>query len=989
MEQKRPIWSALASARSTDAILERNYDQLLAWSMQLTRGDAGMAREIVHELCLYLMLAKADFKEVDNLNGYLYTSLRNVYTSRMALASREALRSFSIGDFDCIQLALTGSDRGRSVTVQNELRAICTYAAWRKGTSKTFSYFVLHFFHGYFPREIAELAILPVSAIYNKLKSARTELKAHLSTPGKLQPMRPGPMPAPPLALLAVSATDLFQELRGIILQAKREDCLSEEELLAHYRQSSLPIRCDLLSHIVSCERCLALIDHHFRRPTLKDRDALDGFDRGLNMQGARQSRTDDSSAMFETMRRRRERLYHHRPGALFITVNGWVVAFHDVQGIQSKLSIRIDSSEQPSFVEVFSEQHLRLAMIVVESRPPQGPATLSQRTLLSERRTLELTLSFDGLGLHGEVVYFDPEASATLLEAEDEWGPEQQQTIHEDRPSWLKTLISTFFPSPALAWGLSLALTICTAAFFIARARHPHLEASAVLRQAVDVEVTHRTDSTSHQTLDLVETTPDGLTLHGVVELWQEDGSGRFMRRLYDVHHHAIASEWKDQAGNVGTFRAPPGTIDESSRRLANNDLWKQGLSSQSFGALAAQSMRVSANDDGYELAANMKPNDLNGVQSATLALDGHLNPIREDLQLRKGFPVRAIRLVRVMQEYRPSSNVSNDLFKPRTFEEDPANNGGEASVPGRPNSGSNDQLVRLELAALFQLEQVGADIGEPIELSRTSDGHLLIHGVVADDARKQELLAHLETLPQQHLLTVRLRSQRDFHAVDFAASKKSVPSTSVYSVRNAHAPAEAILERYFESKGLKSDRTTKAMAQFSRDAIDHAQRALQHAYALDRLGRIFTTDELRQAGPIYQEQWASMAATHALRLEVQLHALQEQLNTLAPGNGDASLFDHRSTTPIDAPFAFSKVAEELLQKTQQLDRTIGLAFSSGASNRADDDGEWLLVRANDSIPIQDTARIVEFTQRLVHHAAAGTEQFDSWDPEQQSAKR
>ena len=127
--------------------------------------------------------------------------------------------------------------------------------------------------------EIAELAQLPVAAIYNKLKTARSEVKSYLEEPGKLRIVNRDTPPKPTLSWNLLSSQDLFRELRKTILDARKSDCLPEGELLAHYRSSMpRPISCALLSHIVSCGRCLSLIDGDSRRPTLKDREPLDVF---------------------------------------------------------------------------------------------------------------------------------------------------------------------------------------------------------------------------------------------------------------------------------------------------------------------------------------------------------------------------------------------------------------------------------------------------------------------------------------------------------------------------------------------------------------------------------------------------------------------------------------------------------------------------------------------------------------------------------------
>ena len=148
-----------------DQLLASRYSQLLQWGAVLTRGDAGKSEEIVQELCLYFTLTQPDLTSVVNLDGYLYTSLRHIYLSSLARSSREALRFVSMAEFDSFDSALRGSSSADPLQTQNDLRRICSYTVWRKESSKSASYFILHFFHGYARREIAQMACLPIAAI--------------------------------------------------------------------------------------------------------------------------------------------------------------------------------------------------------------------------------------------------------------------------------------------------------------------------------------------------------------------------------------------------------------------------------------------------------------------------------------------------------------------------------------------------------------------------------------------------------------------------------------------------------------------------------------------------------------------------------------------------------------------------------------------------------------------------------------------------------
>jgi DNA-directed RNA polymerase specialized sigma24 family protein len=91
---------------SPEEVLERYYEQLCEWAIELTRGDTAVALDIVHDLCLYIRLAKPDLNRVSNLDGYLYRSLSHIHLSFLTQSTRNAERHISIAEFDSVQLAL-------------------------------------------------------------------------------------------------------------------------------------------------------------------------------------------------------------------------------------------------------------------------------------------------------------------------------------------------------------------------------------------------------------------------------------------------------------------------------------------------------------------------------------------------------------------------------------------------------------------------------------------------------------------------------------------------------------------------------------------------------------------------------------------------------------------------------------------------------------------------------------------------------------------
>jgi DNA-directed RNA polymerase specialized sigma24 family protein len=987
MEQNAPRRTpAPAAAVRTEQVLESYYGQLVAWGTLLTRGDVAQAQDVVHDFCLHLTLTKPDLSGVTNLDGYLYKSLRNIYMSGLARSSREALQFTSIAEFDSVQFALATNRIGDPLQKQNDLRKICCYSVWRKSHTKGASYFVLRFFHGYHHQEIADLACLPISAVYNKLRTFRTEVRSHLEQPGKLQFTNRDLPPTPAMHWSPLSSIDLFKELRQTILAARTGACLSEDELIALYPpEHSGPISCSLLSHIVSCKRCLTLIDQHLRRPTLKDREPLDALDASREDVGtgvAVQAGTP-RERLQRSVRRHRTEILDHRPQTLSIAVDGKILASHDVQAQRNVLSARIERPEQASFVEVFSEQGIRLALLSIGNLPPEGPHEQSQRVNLNDDRWLDLCLSFDGLGLNSEVTYFDPTLALEFIEEDS------ADALPFRRLSRLEILgsrdgnvrlwpgVSSLFasarrflrpvtPSPVIAWSLVLACVFCVTGYFVFRSAKsvPALNARDVLDHSIQVEAASLAGQTEHQVLRYEEASLDGnIVKQGAIDLWKDGDGKRHMRRLYDTQHRLIAAEWKQRGGECGQYpkTEDPQPSNNGGELLAGN-LWMQDLSPAAFSELNGGATQVRPTEDGYELTTAEPVVSEPQLVSATLVLDSHFHAIRETMRVRGGADVHEVRLVQADYERRPASSVPDAIF-------DPLDQGlGSMLIPrsALPKGGVSDvQLAELHIAVLYQLNNLHADTSEPIEVEQTFDGHIRVSGTVADDDRKQEILSRLTLLNDHQLLDVRLVSPQD--VIRAAKTTQAIAGAiSTYDLGETKAPADAALRGYFQAKGLSGEPLDAAVQAFSREALGHAQRALQNASALSRLGNVFPATEPRSVSLSSQQQWSEMAAMHAAALEVELRGLHDQMARLSPSRQEFQSASNADAAIGDPP-AFARAANQLLVKTQSLNRNVGSEFASGQSPDAPPaDIDSLVVITNNAIPLQEAAKVTSFAVQL-----------------------
>jgi DNA-directed RNA polymerase specialized sigma24 family protein len=972
-----------SAAPRQDKLLEQYYDRLQEWALLLTRGDVGKAQDIVHELCLHLTLSTPDLSKVQNLDGYLYTCLRHFYLSDIARSAREALQSVSPDDFDSIQIAFRSPTSGDPLQQQNDLRRICSYVAWRKGQAKSASYFILRFFHGYFRREIATIAGVSLSTIDPKLNKVRSEVHLYLAEPGKLQFTNRELPPAPRLHWTPLSSLAIFNELREAILAARDGDCLPEEELLAHYRNARpAAISCSLLSHIVSCERCLSLIDLHFGRPTLKDREPLDSLGSApdghhTDVQGPQ---TLNREAMLRSVRKYGNEVLEHRPRTLSIAVDGKILACRDVQSEKNMLSARIERPENTSFVEVFSEQGLRLAFLSLFELPPDGPHQRMQRVSLSDDRWIELTLTFDGLGLNSEVTYFDP---ALAIQATEDEVPDYlvlQQIEPTQQPanllSWpgassalasVRRFLRPIVPSPVIAWSMVLACAFCIAGYFVFRSPKPTpgLTAREVLSRSIQAETTSLEGQTEHQVLHFEEASIDGNILkQGTIDLWRDGDGKRHMRRLYDAQHRLVAAEWMQRDGEGGQYpQAEDAQLSDVDRELLAGDLWKQDVSPTAFRELHGENAQLHPTEDGYELTAVEPVASRPQLVSATLVLDRHFHPIREVMRVRSGTDVREVRFVQADYERRPSTSVPDAIF-------DPHDQGLRSKVDRHPMISrplaSDVQLTELHIAVLYQLNNLNADASEPLEVEQTSDAHIRITGMVADDDRKQQLLSRLDLLDNHQLLQAEIVSPNDLQTHGKKSPRTLAGTVSMYDVGQTEPPADAALRAYFQTQGLSNEPLDAAVSGFSREALGHAQRALQNASALRRLSVSFSTTELRSVGLASQQQWTEMVVKHAAALEVELRALHEQLARLLPspeplpGASDAG-------SAIGTPAELTRAADQILAKTKSLDQRVGSVFASSQSPDAPPvDFQSLITATNAAIPLQNAVDITSFAVQL-----------------------
>jgi len=171
-------------------------------------------------------------------------------------------------------------------------------------------------------------------------------------------------------------------------------------------------------------------------------------------------------------------------------------------------------------------------------------------------------------------------------------------------------------------------------------------------------------------------------------------------------------------------------------------------------------------------------------------------------------------------------------------------------ALLPSPAPMPSEAELKESEVAALYALHQLKADLGEPLEIIR-QDGQVVVRGQVETTERKRELIAAMKAIPF-------VASQiQTFDEAAAPTARTQAPQATVAATDSGGVTAampgvnqfERRLARYFAERNTAAPKNTEAnteatdrqIAQLSNDVFAESSAALANAWALRRLAERF----------------------------------------------------------------------------------------------------------------------------------------------------
>src|SRR5260370_14848882 len=118
-------WPAPVSSHE-DLFIQR-YDWLMGWALTLTHHDRQLAEDLVHDAFVQFMLYHPDLGSIQNLEAYLYTTLRNLHLAQVRWSTTTQGRTLSIAEYDSAEIGLRATDAEDKQRTRDALRQICHY----------------------------------------------------------------------------------------------------------------------------------------------------------------------------------------------------------------------------------------------------------------------------------------------------------------------------------------------------------------------------------------------------------------------------------------------------------------------------------------------------------------------------------------------------------------------------------------------------------------------------------------------------------------------------------------------------------------------------------------------------------------------------------------------------------------------------------------------------------------------------------------------
>ena len=424
-------------------------------------------------------------------------------------------------------------------------------------------------------------------------------------------------------------------------------------------------------------------------------------------------------------------------------------------------------------------------------------------------------------------------------------------------RPSlvrrWSLMLLQASRPifSSRLTWVACMALTVIACFYVFLQRNTPVVSASELLQRAA-----------ASETMSFA-----GVNQPVVVQKLSINVNGRKIERTV----------YRDRARNRQASRVDVSAKEESLAEttfLQSSLSWDDPLSPQVYSHWRdgiAEKRDVVTRVDGGLLRLDTIASSGPVAQASLTVRASDFHPVEENVRLRDE---NEVEIAEVSYDVIGFTSLSSDIFGSTV--QPPALKLPVTTASNRIAGDEESAMTELQVRAA--LHNLGADLGEQIDVQPEKDGSVRVDGVATDDARRHQLVAALQSIP---------RTQLHIETVAQAAEHQQVNRASGPVRVAVMAGATPLLESSLKQRFPDDDERTAYINQ----TLSLAQGASARAWALNRLAERYTPQQIELLDTASRQRLGVLLGDHLSALREDINRLQNQLGqVLSPASNTAA---------------------------------------------------------------------------------------------------
>ena len=216
-------------------------------------------------------------------------------------------------------------------------------------------------------------------------------------------------------------------------------------------------------------------------------------------------------------------------------------------------------------------------------------------------------------------------------------------------------------------------------------------------------------------------------------------------------------------------------------------------------------------------------------------------------------------------------------------------------------------------ELQVIAALHDLGADLGEPLETTR-SGGEIQVNGIGIAPARQQQIKDALAGLPHVVL-----------HFSD-SAPPPAEPAPPAPSQGSARTDARQLQGRLAEQLGGRAN-----LDQIAAEILDSSDAMMARAFALRRLAETFSLQVEPELSSGDRQLLSRLRREHSSALRQQFVRIDTTLQSVLPRSAGKDGLPPDTSVP---PGPWQQATEELFQSARRLDKLVGVMFGAAPSD-------------------------------------------------------